>query len=211
MSPRRKTTDPMACARCGQPHDRCTAHNRAGLPCGQHPIRGGSVCKSHGGRAPQTRRKADKRRAEAEAVAAVAKFGLRRDIAPADALLEEVGRAAGMVDYYEAKILELDPDENPGVLTWGKTKEVERTGGELPGTDTTWSAAAIVLLELWMRERKHFAEVAAAAVRADAELHASQAGALVVQVMWPDARPGEQPAPLIVKPPAAGALPSGGA
>jgi hypothetical protein len=115
-----------------------------------------------------------------------------------------------MVDFYEAKIRELEPDADPDVLTWGRTKTVHKGSGEHPGTDETWSAEAIVLLELWMRERKHYAEVAAAAVRADAELHASQAGALVVQVMWPDAQPAGQPEPLIVRP-TAGALPGGGA
>lgn len=204
-----KTPDPKACRKCGQPHDKCTAHNRTGQPCGQHPIRGGKVCKTHGGRAPQTRRKAEKRVAQAAAEAAVARFGLRRDVAPADALLEEVARSAGMVDWYEQEIRRLEPDKDPNVLTWGLSKRVRKGSGEFPGTDETWSAEAIVLVDLWMRERRHLSEVSAAAVRADAELHASQAGALVVQVMWPPAGAGGGAVPVIVTPPG-GVLRDGG-
>lgn len=36
----------------------CHAHRRDRLPCGNHPIRGATVCRMHGGAAPQVRRKA---------------------------------------------------------------------------------------------------------------------------------------------------------
>src|SRR3546814_8416182 len=37
---------------------RCTAKNRAGERCGKAPIKGGTVCVTHGSSAPQVRRKA---------------------------------------------------------------------------------------------------------------------------------------------------------
>jgi hypothetical protein len=37
---------------------RCTATNRAGQPCGKYSMRGGTVCRAHGGAAPQTKAKA---------------------------------------------------------------------------------------------------------------------------------------------------------
>lgn len=40
-------TDPMEI--------RCHAHNRAGKPCRNRPIPGGTVCRMHGGAAPQAR------------------------------------------------------------------------------------------------------------------------------------------------------------
>ena len=49
------------CAKCGQVHKRCTAHNKRGGPCGQQALRGSAVCRSHGGKAPQTRKKAAER------------------------------------------------------------------------------------------------------------------------------------------------------
>jgi hypothetical protein len=37
---------------------RCKAHTRSGRQCGSHPIRGGAVCRMHGGGAPQVKAKA---------------------------------------------------------------------------------------------------------------------------------------------------------
>ena len=39
----------------------CTAHNRQGNTCGNPPIRGGTVCKFHGGAAPQVIKSARRR------------------------------------------------------------------------------------------------------------------------------------------------------
>jgi hypothetical protein len=40
---------------------KCSARTRNGNPCSRSPIKGGTVCPSHGGRAPQTKRKAQER------------------------------------------------------------------------------------------------------------------------------------------------------
>lgn len=39
----------------------CTATTRDGMPCSNAAIKGGNVCRMHGGSAPQTRRKANLR------------------------------------------------------------------------------------------------------------------------------------------------------
>lgn len=203
MSPRRKATptpNPKVCPTCQQPHERCTAHNRQGTPCRRWPIHGGWVCGMHGGKAPHVKQAAEKRVIEAEAAAAVAKFGLLRDIAPADALLEEVQRAANMVDYYAQAIRRADPDTDPDVLTYGLKHRIEKVNGETSTSEEKWTSAPTVLVDLWMRERAHYAQVAAAAARAGAELNASDGGALVVQVSWPAANPAGQPTALAIDP-----------
>ena len=40
---------------------KCSARTRTGNPCSRSPIKGGTVCASHGGRAPQVKRKAQER------------------------------------------------------------------------------------------------------------------------------------------------------
>lgn len=57
-------TDPM--------EHRCTARNRAGERCGRPPMRGATVCASHGGKAPQARAAAE-RRVQAQALEADAR------------------------------------------------------------------------------------------------------------------------------------------
>jgi hypothetical protein len=44
---------------------KCTAHTTAGNPCRNYAIKGGNVCKNHGGSAPQVKRKARERLLEA--------------------------------------------------------------------------------------------------------------------------------------------------
>lgn len=51
---------------------RCKAHRSNGEPCKRPPIRGGTVCASHGGRAPAVRAAAGRRLAEQEATREVA-------------------------------------------------------------------------------------------------------------------------------------------
>ena len=81
----RPTPRPHECARCGQAHDLCLAHNKRGGPCGRPPARGQDICGRHGADAPQAKAAADKRIQRALAQEAVATFGLPRDVVPFDA------------------------------------------------------------------------------------------------------------------------------
>jgi 2-hydroxychromene-2-carboxylate isomerase len=103
------------CPKCSQTHDpqKCTGHNSRGLPCGNRPIRGGTVCSTHGGSAPQVQSAAERRLQERQAVLAVEAFGLPREIDPHSALLEELHRTAGAVQWLGAVVAGLDQ----GVVT----------------------------------------------------------------------------------------------
>lgn len=57
--PIKARTDPMDGADPMKP--RCTATNRQGKRCGKAPIVGGTVCRMHGGAAPQVKLKAQER------------------------------------------------------------------------------------------------------------------------------------------------------
>ena len=49
-----------------QAREKCLARNRFGEPCKNWPIEGATVCRAHGGAAPQVRRKAQERIAMAQ-------------------------------------------------------------------------------------------------------------------------------------------------
>lgn len=112
-------------------HDRtkCGANTRSGHPCGrpagwgtEHP--GIGTCKLHGGSTTNHNKAA----AVVQAQRDVELFAARRDIHPAEALLELVQWTAGEVDYWRQRVTQLEEDD----LTWGTTKV--KTGGDDRGT-----------------------------------------------------------------------------
>lgn len=155
----------QVCQRCSQVHDRCAGHNRAGSPCRNHPGEGFTVCRMHGGNAPQVQRKAAERVAEAAAAQAVATFGLAVDVSPTDALLEEVHRTAGHVRWLGDQVKELER----AALAWGRSKLEIIDASEYPGVNVTETAAVNVWVDLYQRERKHLVDVCKAAIAAGIE------------------------------------------
>lgn len=94
------------------------------------------------------------------AARAVETFGLARDIDPRDALLEEVHRTAGVVDWLRQRVQELDPEQ----VVWG-TVEI-RQGDE----DTEVQRAEVnTWVELYQKERRHLVAVCKEAITAGIE------------------------------------------
>ncbi|UIU47015.1 hypothetical protein [Microcystis phage MinS1] len=146
---------------------RCTATAKGtGEQCKRRPIPGGSVCVKHGGGAAQVRAAADARVAARQAVLAVESFGLPREVDPHTALLEELHRTAGAVEWLGAVVADLERD----ALVWGRVKETHGTQLE-KGTDNgvTYQAGPNAFVELWQRERKHLVDVARECIRAGIE------------------------------------------
>lgn len=120
----------------------------------EHP--GHGPCKLHGGNTTSQVKAAT----VAQAQAAVVTFGLPREVDPRDALLEEVYRSAGAVDWLHQQVQALEAEQ----VVWGKSEEVEKQAGEFPGVDTTHRAAVNVWVELWQKERAHLVKVAKEAI-----------------------------------------------
>ncbi len=162
---------------------KCAGRRSNGEPCGKWPMHGQRVCNTHGGSSPQAKAAAERRLQTAQAEQAVATYGLPREIDPREALLEEVYRAAGAVDWLRAQVERLTAEQ----VIWGKAEEVEKQAGEFPGVDTTHKAAVHVWVELYNRERKHLVDVAKVAIAAGIEERrvrlAEQQGALLAGVI----------------------------
>lgn len=153
---------------------RCTATAKhTGQRCGAWAVGGTTVCRMHGGAAPQVRQAA-KRRLEAEhAQEAVATFGLPRDVDPHVALLEEVHRTAGHIAWLAAKIGDAESDEGLVQTNFG------------PGNAS--QVVPSVWVGLYQRERTHLARVCKAALDAGVQERqvrlAEQQGQLLAKVI----------------------------
>lgn len=136
---------------------RCTATSRSGNRCKRRPIPGGTVCSMHGGKAPQVAAAAEARLQARQALLAAETFGLPREVDPHTALLEELHRTAGAVQWLGAIVADLDRKD----VVWGKTREVRGTASD-EGADngTTYAAQTNAFVRLWQEERDRLAKVA---------------------------------------------------
>lgn len=120
---------------------RCTAHNSQGQRCGKRRVKGATVCATHGGSAPQVRRKAEIRAARAEAheraERMVARAGVDAD--PIEHLLDSLHRAAALVEVWGQMVADLDNaaeidlQDRPGGLrgeVWYETVDVSTDDDE---------------------------------------------------------------------------------
>jgi hypothetical protein len=142
--------------------------------CKRYRSPGTTVCVKHGAGAPQVRRKAAERVKLEAAARAAATFGLPREVAPDQALLEEIARTAGHIDWLGGIIEALDP-------------KAVVCASEFTGVNTTEQAAVNVWVELYQRERTHLVAVCKAAISAGIEERrvklAEQHGALLADVL----------------------------
>jgi hypothetical protein len=96
---------------------RCTAKAKGtGKRCRQAAIKGGTVCRIHGGSAGQVKRKAALRVVQQETELLVDRLGMMRDITPEEAIMECITEAAGNVEMYRRRLAEVgvpvDADES---------------------------------------------------------------------------------------------------
>jgi hypothetical protein len=164
------------CEKCGEKHvtglgtaPPCMGHKKDGSSCRMPSLRGGSYCTVHGGQFPNVKKAAAKRvatvKAEVVMQEAITTFGLRRDITPMEALLEEVSRTAANVEWLEHKVREI-AQEDEEKLVWGLTKIEDIEAAKDRGTNTTEEARVNIWYELLTRERDHLVKVSSAAIKA---------------------------------------------
>lgn len=139
--------------------------------CRRNALPGMTVCRMHGGAAPQVRRAALRRLAEAEAVEIANAYGIPRHIDPAIGLIEEYWRSAGIVSGLETRVMAIPPED----LVWGVTEtadypsssdgeDAERANGS-GGHVTKSKAVPNIWLKLFNEERDRFAKLGLEIVR----------------------------------------------
>jgi hypothetical protein len=152
--------DGQACCPECEKHNICGAkktkrggicHKSAGW---NTPHKGFGHCRLHGGMTQSHQQQADRDAAER----AVIRFGLRRDIAPHDALLEAVHRAAYNVREIEAVLAQIDRER----LTHGIVKTVQLPDGK---RRVEAAAARSVWLDLYGEWHDRLVRAAAEAIR----------------------------------------------
>jgi hypothetical protein len=180
------TSEPIEPSAGGGPIEgRCTSRSsRTGKPCQRYPVKGAKVCATHGGRAPQVKAAAKARQVQEAAELAVATYGLPREVAPDQALLEEVHRTAGHVAWLGKVVGQLEQGE----VTWGLAEETDAPVTDGGGGTTTKSKAGVnVWVKLYQDERRHLAAVcrdALAAGIAERQVRlAEQQGSLLAGVI----------------------------
>src|SRR5690625_725635 len=143
----------------------CTATSKqSGQRCRRYAHPGATVCVIHGAAAPRAKAAAARRREQAAAERAVALFGAPKDVEPSQALLDLVHWTAGEVEYWREQVRQL-AEQEPGALTWGKTRE--KTGGQDVGD--TYEAKPHVAYVMLYAAQDRLAQQAPAALKPGAE------------------------------------------
>lgn len=159
----------------------CNARKRQGEGTCTRPAGWGTdhvgvgPCKLHGGSTPAHRAAAVVTQAKRDVVL----FGARRDVHPADALLELVQWTAGEVDYWRHRVKQLDEQ----ALTWGLTKVKE--GGQDTGTteEAKPNIAYVMLVDASNRLERYSASALKAGVDERRVQLAEQQGTLLHGVL----------------------------
>lgn len=140
----------------------CAALKRDGKPCRKRegwgtPHPGYGLCRVHGGNSPNGIANAR----SAEAAKLVEQYGLPREIDPHDALLEELARTAGHVDWLRVQIGTFAESELVGPVGQSGTGK-DGTTHHPEGKPNPW-------LALYQDEREHLVRVASACAKAGIE------------------------------------------
>ena len=126
----------------------CNATNREGDPCKREAEHGTAVCHYHGAKAPQVMAKGNERIQEQKAARAAQLLGIPVEIDPHSALLNELHRTAGLVEWVQKQI----HNDNSAMTT-------DNNGNKQL---TPW-------FRLWQQERDRLTKVAESCARAGVE------------------------------------------
>lgn len=137
--------------------------DRVGQFCQKWAVRGGTTCVSHGGASKSKLTKARNVVREGEALRFANMYGLPIEITPADALLKELHRTQGHVEWLQGKVSTILDEKD---LIWSVTEKISRKGGPKNSYDETkFSSVEHMWLRIYRQERTHLVSIAGTIVK----------------------------------------------
>lgn len=143
--------------------ERCTATSRrSGERCKRYPALGATVCRTHGGAAPQVRARAKQRAAESEVRDYLEVLGVPEPVNPADALMDLIAAKNAEVRWLRARVKTFTPDS----LVWGVSSHEEGFTAEGMVDKRTHKAEPNTWWKLLREAEDQLAEYTSKALRA---------------------------------------------
>lgn len=125
---------------------------------------GVGVCTMHGGKSPKLAARSAAAKAERQARWVAERHAVPVEINAIDAVIAEMARTNGLIDFYQAKIDELDDN----AMVFGVAKIVDQRSGQgRPGRDTTFAPRVNAWISLRDAERDRLRSLAIDAARVD--------------------------------------------
>ena len=146
----------QVCLKCGLDHNgRCRGHRTRydddgkPVPCKRWPVRGLAVCTNHGGGTKQSRAAAQRNLEHAAQFNSAMRFGVPRHVDPADGLIQEYWLCAGLVDFYQARVREIEHETGHSGLVFGTVEQSEELDTGNPGieADSSGNVTAVPSLK----------------------------------------------------------------
>lgn len=149
-----------------EPKEKCSARSKqSGKRCGNYPVSGGTVCRMHGGKAPQVARKAAARRQQDAIRGLLDNLGTPTPVDPGQALLELIAAKNGEVQWLRSVVKELERD----ALAWGRADYETGVGPLGPVDKYTEKAAVSIWWEMLRKAEDQLASYSSQALRAGIE------------------------------------------
>ena len=146
--------------------EKCTATSKQkGKRCGNYPVPGGTVCHSHGGKAPQVQAKAKARAQQQAVIGLLQNLGTPTEIDPGQALLDLIAAKHGEVLWLRAMVQSIEREK----LTWGTADHESGVGQQGPIDKITEKAAVNVWWEMLRKAEDQLASYSSQALRAGIE------------------------------------------
>lgn len=152
---------------------KCKAKKRDGTHCKAWAMKGSTVCRVHGGRAPQVKAAAKRRLALGELENERLRLGVPVKVGNAEALVEMVWEAAGNVAFYRGLVQQLrtgealvkgydDEDILEAMANIGVGKPVPSRKGQIADRvdPSNWRAEPHVLVRMYNEERDRLVKYA---------------------------------------------------